>query len=878
VRRNREDDLDRELAAHLELEAEEQRDAGASPKEASYSARRALGNTLLIKEDVRATWRWAVLESVRQDLRYAVRTLGKSPAFTAAALFSLAVGIGLNGSVFSVLNAVLLRPLPAPEPDRLVRIYQHTHGNLSYANYLDLRGQTKMLQSLAAFSWPNPVALSDASAGNGARTEQVWSAAVSANYFDVLRVPAQHGRTFLPDEERAPGAAAVAVLSDSLWRSRFHADPAVIGRAVRINGHPFEVVGIAPPEVPQPEPLFAHQLWVPAVMCGQVGIGDRLANRRQSWLRTIGRLRRDATLEGLRAEMPVIAGAIEAASPREADGLTFTAFAEPRARMAGIPGARRLGWILQIIVAVVLGIACVNLANLQLARLLSRRREIAIRMAIGAGRSRIVRQLLTESLLLTLLGGCLGLIVAAWGSKVLLALAPPVPGGMPIAVDVAPDGRVLAFGLFVSLAIGLIFGLTTALGPARDGLHPLLGSRGATARSGGWFSPRWVLVGGQVALSAVLLVTAFLFLESLANASRLDLGFRPENRLSLSVSPVMVGYPETKARRLHDEVLRRMSELPGVESASSTLMLPLSGGYLGDGYVWPEGDLEPSDHGRPMVYFDRVGPGYFSTMGATLLQGREFTEQDDQGSYPVAVVNQTFADHFWPRQNALGRRFRTGGVSGPLVKVVGVVADGRYNSLGEDPQRHVYQPLLQGAVASGFYLVMRTAGDPRGVATAARSTLTQLDPDVPITSLQTMAEHLRFVYWGPRVGAVLLGGFALLGVGLSAAGLYGVLAFQVNRSVPEIGVRMALGASPASVLMLFLRRGLAMAGAGIVLGLVLSAAAAHGVSSHLYAVPAWNPLTFAGVAGLLLAVALLASYLPSRRAVGVDPLGALRQD
>jgi predicted permease len=849
-----------------------------SPEEARYAARRALGNTLLIKEDVRATWRGAPLESVQQDLRYAFRSLRKSPAFTVATLFSLALGVGLNASVFSMLNAILLRPLSAPEPDRLVRIYQHARGNLSYRNYLDLRARTTTLQDVAAFSWPNPVALSDALAGEGARTELVWSAAVSASYFDVLGVRAQRGRTFLPEEEGAPGAAAVAVISDGLWRSRFRADPAVIGRAVRINGRPFEVVGVAPANVPQPEPLFAHQLWVPAVMCGQVGIGDRLAHRRQTWLRTIGRLRPDATLEGLRAEMPVIAGAIEAAAPREADGLRFTPYAETRARLVGLPGARRVGWILQAVVGLVLGIACVNIANLQLARLLSRRREIATRMAIGASRGRIVRQLLTESLLLTLLGGGLGLMAAAWGSRLLLALAPPGPNGMPFAVDVAPDARVLAFGLLVSLAIGLVVGLATALGPARDGLHPLLKSRGVTARGGGWFSPRRLLVAGQVALSAVLLVTAFLFLESLSNASRMNLGFRPENRLSLSMRPVMVGYPETKARRLHDDALQRISELPGVISASSTLMLPLSGGYLGDGYVWPEGDLEPSDHGRPMVYFDRVGPGYFSTMGATLLQGREFTKQDEQGSRPVAVVNQTFADRFWPGQNALGRRFRMAGVSGPLVEVVGVIGDGRYNSLGEDPQRHVYQPLLQGSVASGFILVLRTAADPHSVATAARLTLEQLDPDVPITSLQTLTEHLRFAFWGPRVGAMLLGGFALVGVALSAAGLYGVLGFLVSRSGPEIGVRMALGASPASVLLLFLRRGLAMAGAGVILGLVLSAAAARGVSSHLYAVPAWNPVTFAGVGGLLLAVAFVASYVPSREAVRIDPLRALRQD
>jgi predicted permease len=758
-----------------------------------------------------------------------------------------------------------------------VRIYQGDHGNLSYPNYLDLRAQTKTLQGFAAFSWPIPVALSDASARDGARADQVWSAAVSANYFDVLGVRVQHGRAFLPAEEQAAGSAPVVVLGDALWRTRFQADPGVVGRTVRINGRPFQVIGIARGEMPQPEALFAHQLWVPAVMCDQVGIGDRLANRKNSWLRTIGRLGDGRVLSELRAEMPVIARAIEAAAPEEARGLRFTPDWETRARLAGMPGARRMGWILQAVVAVVLGIACVNIANLQLARRSSRRREIATRMAIGAGRGRIVRQLLTESLLLTLCGGGLGLVAAQWGSRLLLALAPPLPAGMPLAVDVAPDQRVLAFGLLLSLAIGLVFGLATALGPSRDGLHALLKSGGLAARRARGFSPRRTLVGAQVALSAVLLVTALLFLESLGNANRIHLGFRPENRLALSVSPRMVRYTDAQAQRLHDEALRRLGELPGVVSASSTLMLPLSGGYLGDGYVWPEGDLEPSERGRPMVYFDRVGPGYFATMGATLLRGREFTEQDRVGASSVAVVNETFAARFWPGQPALGRRFRTS-ARGALVEVVGVVADGRYNRLGEDPQRHVYQPLLQASVASGFNVVLWTSDDPRGVAAAARAALQGLDPDVPVGPPQTLAEHLRMAFWGPRVGATLLGGFAALGIVLSAAGLYGVLSFVVSRSATEIGVRMALGAPPAGLLGLFVRRGLGMAAGGIVVGLALAAAAARAVSSHLYGVPAWNPVTFAGVAILLLAVTMAASYLPSRRAVKVDPARALRQD
>ena len=325
--RDRDDDLDRELTAHLELEAEAQRDAGRTPEEAREAARRALGSTIAIKEDVRAAWRWGSLEPVRQDLRYAVRMLRKAPGFTVATLFSLAAGIGLNASVFSVLSAAFLRPLPAADPDRLVRVFQGSYGNLSYPNFRDVRARATTLEGLAAFSWPNPVALSVPSARNGASTEQVWSSAVSANYFDVLGVRPQHGRTFRDEEERAPGAAPVVVLGDTLWRRRFDADPAVVGTVVRINNHPFEVIGVAPARMPQPDGLFAHQLWVPAVMCGQVGIGDRLESRRQNWVRTVGRLRPEASVEALQAELGVLARGIEAAAPVEARDLRFTGLA-----------------------------------------------------------------------------------------------------------------------------------------------------------------------------------------------------------------------------------------------------------------------------------------------------------------------------------------------------------------------------------------------------------------------------------------------------------------------------------------------------------------------------------------------------------------------
>jgi predicted permease len=869
-------DLDRELQAHLDLEAAEQRESGLRPDQARYAARRALGNTTAVREDVRDAWGWTSLERLAQDLRYAFRILRNTPGFTAVAVLSLTLGIGLNSSVFSILNALFLRPLPAPEPERLVRIYQHTRGNTSYRSFRDLQARSETLDSLAAFSWPHPVALTIPQGEGAGQTEKIWGAAVSASYFEVLGIQAQLGRTFSPEEDTAPGKFPLAVIGDSLWRTSFHSDPSVVGRFVRINGNPFEIIGVASPNVPQPEALFAHQFWVPVSMCGQIGIGNRLENRQQTWLRMIGRLQPRTTLPQLQAEAGVIAKQIEASDPEKARDLSFAPYLETDGRMVGIPGVREFGWILQAIVLLVLVIACANIANLQLARSLARTKETAIRMAIGAGRRRILRQFVTESVLLTAFGGTLGLAAAFWGARALLLLAPPLPNSIPLSLDVAPDWRVLGLGFAASVVVGVAFGAITALSAAKFGLNPLLKSGDLSVQAGRkWFSARKLLVAGQVALSVVLMVAAGLFVESLANARCLDLGFEPEHRLAVGVDAGMLGYREEQRRALWTEAQRRLAALPGVVSASSTVILPLSGGYLGDGWIWPEGDLEPSDAGRPMVYFDRVGPAYFQTMGTTLLEGREFTERDLQDSPPTAVVNETFTEAFWPGENAIGKRFRSGRVDAPLIEIVGIVRDGKYNSLGESPQRHVYQPFWPDSAGATF--VLHTAVDPRGVVGAARASLREIDPELPV-SIQTMAEHLGFAFWGAEIAATLLGAFAFLGLLLSALGLYGTLAFVINRSIREIGIRIALGASPRGVQRLFIQRGLTMALAGALPGVLAALAGTRLLTSYLYGVNPLSPVTLTSVVALFLFVAFLASYLPSKRAVRIEPLRALRHE
>jgi macrolide transport system ATP-binding/permease protein len=872
-----EQNLNEELRFHLQSRADDLERSGLPRAEAERRARLEFGAMESYREECRNAFGLRMLDEIRADLRYAMRMVRKSPGFSLVAIGSLALGIGLNTAIFSVIDAVLLRPLPAPEPGQLVRAFQAGFGYTSYRNYRDLEHSSKTLKSLAAFSWANPVALTTSTRPGELHSEQVWSAAVSGNYFDVLGVHAALGRTFLPEEDQVPGKAPVVVISELLWRNHFNAEPNVIGKTVKINGHPFQVIGVAPSNFPQPETLFMHQLWIPIVMASQAGLGDRLQERRQTWLWTIGRLAPGATLTQARAEAAVIAKQIEAADPKDARELEFTVYRETDARLRMIPGVREFGWVLQAVVALVLLIACANIANLQLARSLARTKEMGIRLAIGAGRGRIIRQLLTESLLLALAGGTLALAFANWGARILINLQ---PGGMPVplSVDTGPDWPVLLFALTTSVATGLLFGLVSAVRSTRFDLNPLLKSAGAITQPGRrWFSARNLLVGGQVALSFVLLIGAGLFIQSLINAQHLDLGFQPEHRLLASVNPATHGYSDDQGKVYHLEALHRLAKLPGVISASSTAMLPLSGGYLGDGYIWPEGDTEPSDARRPMIFFDNVGPGYFQTMGATLLDGREFTERDAERSPQVAVVNENFARSFWPGQRALGKRFRAEGVNGSLIEIIGVVRDGKYHSLGETTQRHVFTPLLQGYV-SFFTFILKTEGDPRSVSGAVRAELHALDPGLPADKLETMADHLGFAFYRARIGAGLLGIFALLGLSLSAMGLYGVLAFLVNRSIPEIGIRVAIGAHPGAVRGLFIRRGLALAASGLCVGIVAALLATRVLASFLYSVNPLDPAIFAAVAVLLLGVAFLASYVPSRRAANIEPMRALRHE
>ena len=817
-----------------------------------------------------------------QDLRYGVRMLLKNKAFTTVCVLTLALGIGANTAVFGLLNTLLLRPLAIPEPERLIAIYSGQEGaNLyrrtSYPNYTDLRDRTRELSSVAAYSWPIPINL--ATGSDEPSVEVAWAHVVSGNFFDVLGLRPHLGRQFAPEEDRTRNSHRVVIVSHKLWRARLGGDPSAVGRTLKLNGHSFQVIGVAPERMAQVDVPFVADLWVPLavqemVMPGQHG---KLDGRTETWLRMLARTATGSTLERVRAELQSIARGLEQTHPSQNRKLAFTALpeGESRARMLGT--TTRLSWALLAITGFILLIACANIAALLSARSLARAREISIRTAIGAGRGRLLRQLLTESLTLALLGGGLGVGAAAVLSRYLHDLVvPPVPA--PTALDFSLDLRVLAFTLAVTCVTAVLFGLAPAWRASRSDLTALLTGGNLSAPGGRpSLDARNLLVAGQVALSLVLLVAAALFLKSMQNARQIDIGFVSEHRLLASVNCGRQGYSNEQGKRFYDQLLERVRAIPGVLSVTTTAFLPLSGGYLGDTVVYPEGKEVTPEERRPVVIQDRVGSAYFKTMGTPLLRGRDLTDFDREGTPQVAIVNETFAQTFWPQEDPVGKRFRVGAPGGPAVEVVGLVRDGRYENLGETPQRRMFLAVRQ-QYQSAISLIVHTAGSPRDVAAKIRAEVRSLDPYLPVTGVKTMSEHLGLALHGARTAAVLVSAFGLVGLVLAVIGVYGVLAFMVSQRTREIGVRMALGATPARVVGLVMRRAMGMVLAGVVLGAGGAWALTRFLAGLLYDVSATDPFAFVSAVAALTLAALVAVFLPARRAAKVDPMVVLRHE
>jgi putative ABC transport system permease protein len=810
------------------------------------------------------------LDTLWQDLRFGVRTLVRSPATSAVALFTLALGIGANTALFSVVNGVLLKPLPFPQPDRLVFLMESSPARgiprlgIAPPNFDDWRRQNGVFEAMAA------VRERRFNLTGGDRPETLAGASVTPEFLRVMGIRPVLGRGFLAEEGR-PGGPRVAVLSDALWRRRFGGDRGILGRPVQIDGESTTVVGVLPPGFDLPSKC---QIWLPLVW------DFKPETRGGRFLVALGRLKPGITLEQARAEMTTLAARLERQYPETNTG--WTAIVLPLSGIL-VEEVRPALLLLSAAVAFVLLIACANVANLLLARLAAREREIAVRAALGAGRARLVRQMVTESLVLFLTGGALGLLLAVWATRVLVAL---YGKELPRQEEIGLDGRVLLATLGVSLATGLLFGLAPALAATRGGLFGFL-KEGGRAVAGGVRGRRArnLLVTGEVAVALVLLVGAGLLLQSFARLRAIDPGFRPAGVLTAEIALPAKKFADDERRiAFTRELLERLRAIPGVRSADTVVPLPLSGYAYSKAYI-VQGRPEPPPGQETTTNVRLVTPGFFRTMGIRVLQGRVFTEQDGPSAVPVVLINKTMADRTWPGENPLGRRLTFGG-SAPRSEwvwneVAGVVADIRHQTLDQDAGAEVYVPQLQDPVGGPLSILLATSGEPTRLAGAVRAAVRSIDADLPVERVRTLESLVAESVAGSRFQAVLLGIFAAAALFLAAIGVYGVISDAVTQRTHEIGIRMALGARRADVLRLVVRQGMVPVFAGVGLGLALALLLLRSLSGragdYLYRGSVFDPSILVTVPLVLLAVALLAHWLPARRAARVDPLEALRR-
>jgi macrolide transport system ATP-binding/permease protein len=812
-----------------------------------------------------------------KDIQYGVRMLLKNPGVTFVAIVTLALGIGANTAIFSAVSAFLIRPLPVPHAEQLIRPLEVAEDRgmsdeMSYPDFLDYRTQAASVVDLAAEDMV-PAAFDTEN-----QSDVVWGQVVSANYFDVVQVKPIMGRTFVPDEDKTLGASPVLVLSHSLWQRRFGADPNIVGKSVRLNNRPYQVIGVTPESFTGTKFALALDFWTPISMVEEIRRAPKqLEYRGDHWMNAIGRLKPGVSLAQASAEFSAIANRLNQAYPDTRSRDTQAkVMVETEGRFEDMGTVFKSGGaIAMAIVGLILLIACANVANLMLARAAARRKEIGIRLALGANRARLIRQLLTESLLLAVVGGGLGLLVAVWVTKLMQGFVPILQ--YTIVKDFfSLDFRALWFALVVSLATGLIFGLAPAWHSSNPALVPVLkGLPEEHKRSWGKLSLRNALVVAQVALSLMVLVCGGLFIKSFRKAQTMDPGFNNPNGLIVSLNPQLVGYDDEQARNLYRQLVERTRNLPGVEGVSMAQLLPLGDSSNSHGPILKEGEtLTKGSPGRSIMV-NTVGPGYFKTMQIPFIEGRDFDDRDQPKTQRVVVINQRMAEMLWPGESAVGKRIFIGDRD-PL-EVIGVVKTGLYRNLAEDPKPFYYYPLTQRRLGN-MSLVIRSSVDPRGLAGTVRSEVQTLDRRVPIVAVRTMSEHMTYALWAPNMAAWLSLAFGVLAALLSAIGLYSVMAYVVSQRTREVGIRMALGANRGHVLKMITKQGMWLAGIGVVIGLLLALALVRVVSSLLIGVSGYDVGIFVFVPALLSVVALLACYLPARRATKVNPLVALRYE
>ncbi|MCI0722874.1 MAG: ABC transporter permease [Acidobacteria bacterium] len=810
-----------------------------------------------------------LLEQIWHDVRFGARMLVNSPGFTIVAVLTLALGIGANTAMFSIIDAILLRPLSFPDPERLVQIWETDRRQglfqqtISPHEFNDWRTNTKSFEVIAAYKFA-PLTLIEEG-----RAEYVRASAVSASFFSVLRVQPMLGRDFLPEED-APGRNRVAILSFAFWKQHFGSDPAVVGRQIVLNGEPHTVVGIMPREAWYP---FFAEMWTP------LGIDLGREPRVNHYLFAIGRIRPSVSLATAQAEMDTITRQMEKEYPdtMTGHGINLVSLQEE------LVGNIRLRlYVLMAAVGLVLLIGCTNVTNLLLARAAIRQREVAIRVALGGGRIRLVRQFLTESVLLFMLAGSVGILFAVWGMGL---IGKSIPLSLPRAGGVSVDYRMLCFALGASLLTGILFGLAPAIQYSRPTVFEYLKQSSSTTTSSRSHQRLLgILVISEISLAFALLTGAALLGQSFFRLRGIPLGFQPRNALTMRMDLPSAKYGEMHRQAdFGREVVEGTSSLPGVEAVGVVDDLPFSGSRTSNSF-----EIE----GRPLINASelrnadvrRVTPGYFRAMGIPLLQGREFTDADQGGSLPVAIVNRMFAQRFLPEESPLGRRIRTSSqdevrfYGRPLAwEIIGVVGDIKHDAFNAEPAPEVYFSFAQ-KPSRRIFLVIRTLGPPEGSIDAVRATVQSVDPEQAVFSIQTMEQRLAKVLDAPRLNAQLLGVFALVALILAAVGTYGVISYSVTQRSYEIGLRMALGAQPSQVLGLVLSWGARLTILGLILGLIAAAALTRLIQSLLFGVRPLDPVVFGVVALQVAAVALLACYLPARRAAKVDPIVTLRHE
>jgi predicted permease len=817
------------------------------------------------------------MENLWKDLSYAWRMLVKSPGFAIVAVLALGLAIGANTAIFSLFNGMMWRPLPVKDPQQLVVVAAKQRGldfpiPLSYPDFQDYRQLNTVFSDMCGYV-PSPVNLQ----ADG-RPTRAWAELVTGNYFSMLGIEASLGRTFAADEGWVAGKDALIVLSYRYWQTRFGASPAVVGRTVQLNKHPFTIIGIAPERYHGAYYFLEPDFYVPVTAMGLLGQGYDLDKRGATFLRILARLQPGITAAQALAAAQPTDHRLSQEFPEDHKEMSLLVIPELKARPEPGLGAfmSTAVWVFMSLAGLVLLIACANVANLILARANGRRKEIAMRFALGASRGRMVRQLLTESVLLALCGGIAGLLFARWAAMALMSIR--IPTDLPLHLfDLRLDWRVFSFSFIAALVTGIVAGLLPALQAHRTDLADTLKVGG---RSGGGSTGhhrfRNALVVAQVAVSLLLLACAGFFIRSFQNSANVDMGFRVDHTLMMSVDLGLQGYNEQSGQQFYKQISDRVKSLPGVRDAAFSGYIPM--GYENDIVsVYPEGQPIDDKSAAETSFQDAVQPDYFRSLGLHVLKGREFTEADSATAPKVAIVNETFANKIWPRQDPIGKTFRTE-KNGPPIQVVGLTRTGKYLFLYETPQLFAYFPLAQRYVAAATLMVY-SQDDPLRLVGPVRDQIQQLDASLPVFNINTMEAHVE--YGKPllpaRLGAMLVGAFGMLGLVLATVGVYGVVSYSVSQRTHEIGIRSALGAQRRNVLGMVLKQGMTMALIGTAIGIVLAFLLFRGLHSVLYGVASTDLVTLAAVSALLLAVAFVASYIPALRATQVDPVIALRE-